>query len=203
MEAAPIAEQARHIGMAGVHFSQGLALTSRRTAMSAASAGSSPASITRRSAATASSSCPYVDELSPFWAPGGTLRTPLGTDFLGRNVLSRLMFGARISLLVALTGTIVAGAVGTMIGILAGYSLELCAAPLHPYTKALFAASLPSHPDERREEIVLSGGVPSALNPATGCHFHPRCPFAMLRCAEAEPELTERAPGHAVACHLY
>jgi oligopeptide/dipeptide ABC transporter ATP-binding protein len=82
-------------------------------------------------------------------------------------------------------------------------SLELCAAPLHPYTKALFAASLPSHPDEAREEIVLSGEVPSALNPPRGCHFHPRCPFAMPRCAEEEPALTEISAGHTVACHLF
>ena len=82
-------------------------------------------------------------------------------------------------------------------------SLELCAAPLHPYTKALFAASLPSHPDESREEIVLSGEVPSPLNPPRGCHFHPRCPFVMPRCAEQEPKLLELAPGHSVACHLY
>ncbi|MGH6738599.1 MAG: ABC transporter permease, partial [Bradyrhizobium sp.] len=66
-------------------------------------------------------SCPYVDSLPPFWAEGGSLRTPLGTDFLGRDVLSRLIYGARISLVVALTGTIVAGAIGTLIGILAGY----------------------------------------------------------------------------------
>jgi oligopeptide/dipeptide ABC transporter ATP-binding protein len=82
-------------------------------------------------------------------------------------------------------------------------SLELCTAPLHPYTKALFAASLPSHPDEAREEIVLSGEVPSALNPPRGCRFHPRCPFAMPRCAEEEPLLAELSPGHTVACHLY
>jgi oligopeptide/dipeptide ABC transporter ATP-binding protein len=82
-------------------------------------------------------------------------------------------------------------------------SLELCATPLHPYTKALFAASLPSHPDEPREEIVLTGEVPSALNPPRGCHFHPRCPFAMPRCSEEEPKLAEVAPGHRVACHLY
>lgn len=82
-------------------------------------------------------------------------------------------------------------------------SLELCATPLHPYTKALFAGSLPSHPDEPREEIVLSGEVPSALDPPHGCHFHPRCPFAMLRCSEEEPELVEQSPGHRVACHLY
>jgi oligopeptide/dipeptide ABC transporter ATP-binding protein len=82
-------------------------------------------------------------------------------------------------------------------------SLELCATPLHPYTKALFAASLPSHPDERREEIVLTGEVPSALNPPRGCHFHPRCPFVMPRCSEEEPALVAVAPGHRVACHLY
>ncbi|HET9490624.1 MAG TPA: oligopeptide/dipeptide ABC transporter ATP-binding protein [Methylomirabilota bacterium] len=82
-------------------------------------------------------------------------------------------------------------------------SLELCARPLHPYTQALFAASLPSHPDERKDEIVLSGEVPSALNPPRGCHFHPRCPFVMPRCSEEEPELVEQSPGHQVACHLY
>jgi len=57
----------------------------------------------------------------PFWARGGTLDTPLGTDFLGRDVLSRLMYGARISLIVALTGTLFAGAIGTVLGVLAGY----------------------------------------------------------------------------------
>ncbi len=82
-------------------------------------------------------------------------------------------------------------------------SRELCANPLHPYTKALFAASLPSHPDELREEIVLTGEVPSALNPPSGCRFHPRCPFVMPRCSEQEPELVELSPGHRVACHLY
>jgi oligopeptide/dipeptide ABC transporter ATP-binding protein len=82
-------------------------------------------------------------------------------------------------------------------------SLELCTAPLHPYTKALFAAALPSHPDEEREKIVLTGEVPSALNPPSGCHFHPRCPFAMPHCSEQVPELVELAPGHTVACHLY
>jgi len=84
-----------------------------------------------------------------------------------------------------------------------GESLEVCARPLHPYTKALFAASLPSHPDEPREELVLTGEVPSALNPPRGCHFHPRCPFVMPRCSEQEPALREQAPGHRVACHLY
>ncbi|MBQ10092.1 MAG: peptide ABC transporter substrate-binding protein [Planctomyces sp.] len=82
-------------------------------------------------------------------------------------------------------------------------SLELCENPLHPYTRALFAASLPSHPDEEREEIVLSGEVPSALNPPRGCHFHPRCPFAMEQCSGDEPELKEVTPDHFVACYLH
>jgi peptide/nickel transport system permease protein len=65
--------------------------------------------------------CPYLDDVPPFWAVGGNLSTPLGTDFLGRDVLSRLMYGAQISLLVALTGTLVAGAIGTLLGVVAGY----------------------------------------------------------------------------------
>jgi oligopeptide/dipeptide ABC transporter ATP-binding protein len=80
---------------------------------------------------------------------------------------------------------------------------ELFKNPLHPYTKALFSAALPSHPDVEREEIILSGEVPSPINPPRGCRFHPRCPFVMPRCAEHEPELREHAPDHWVACHLY
>ena len=74
--------------------------------------------------------------------------------------------------------------------------------PQHPYTQALFAAALPSHPAERREDFVLTGEVPSPLNPPSGCRFHPRCPQAMPRCSEDEPVLREVA-GRRVACHLY
>ena len=80
---------------------------------------------------------------------------------------------------------------------------ELYQQPLHPYTKALFSAALPSHPDLVHEEIVLTGEVPSPINPPTGCRFHPRCPFAMDRCSVEVPVEKEVAPGHRVTCHLY
>ncbi len=80
---------------------------------------------------------------------------------------------------------------------------ELFENPLHPYTKALFSAALPGHPDIVREEIILQGEVPSPINPPSGCRFHPRCPAAMPECIEVEPKEKHVAPGHMVACHLY
>jgi len=82
-------------------------------------------------------------------------------------------------------------------------SEELYSHPLHPYTKALLAAALPSHPYAIREEPAVRGEVPSALDPPSGCRFHPRCAFAKPVCSEAEPLPKEVANGHLVACHLY
>ena len=80
---------------------------------------------------------------------------------------------------------------------------ELYENPLHPYTKALFSAALPSHPDVVREEIVLTGEVPSPINPPSGCRFHPRCPFAMDRCSVEIPVQKDVGADHLVSCHLY
>jgi peptide/nickel transport system ATP-binding protein/oligopeptide transport system ATP-binding protein len=77
----------------------------------------------------------------------------------------------------------------------------LFAKPLHPYTKALFSAALPSHPDTTHDEIILTGEVPSPINPPSGCRFHPRCPFAMEKCSREVPQLREVASGHIVSCH--
>ena len=82
-------------------------------------------------------------------------------------------------------------------------SQELCENPLHPYTRALFAAALPSSPDDEQEEETIAGEVPSALNVPPGCRFNPRCPFVMSHCSQEEPELKEVSPGHFVACYLH
>ncbi len=74
--------------------------------------------------------------------------------------------------------------------------------PKHPYTQALFAAALPIDLDRRGDDIVLSGEVPSPLDPPSGCRFHPRCPYVMPRCASEEPQLRPEA-GRLAACHLY
>jgi len=84
-----------------------------------------------------------------------------------------------------------------------GSSQQLFAEPKHPYTRALISASLPSHPKDQREEIVLEGEIPSPLNPPNGCYFHTRCPNVMDKCSQETPEYLEVIPGHQVSCHLY
>ena len=79
---------------------------------------------------------------------------------------------------------------------------ELFDNPLHPYTKALLEAVPVPDPDveNRREHTIMSGEVPSPMNPPSGCVFHPRCSVAVDGCSVAKPELRELRPGHFVAC---
>jgi oligopeptide transport system ATP-binding protein len=75
--------------------------------------------------------------------------------------------------------------------------------PLHPYTQALLSAvPIPSpQVDRQRKRILLTGDVPSPVNPPKGCHFHPRCHLATAACREQEPELKDVGGEHWVACH--
>jgi oligopeptide transport system ATP-binding protein len=79
---------------------------------------------------------------------------------------------------------------------------ELYTSPRHPYSEALLSAVPVPDPALKRKRTVLQGDVPSPLNPPAGCHFHPRCPRAMERCASEAPLLREVAPGRMAACHL-
>ncbi|GHH98481.1 ABC transporter ATP-binding protein [Neobacillus kokaensis] len=80
---------------------------------------------------------------------------------------------------------------------------SLYAEPLHPYTKALISAIPSPDPRQKKERIILTGDVPSPINPPSGCPFHPRCPMAMEECSKTKPVLKEVRPSHRVACHLY
>ena len=76
--------------------------------------------------------------------------------------------------------------------------------PLHPYSEALLSAvPIPKASARGRKRVILSGDVPSPINPPPGCHFHTRCPYAMARCKVDVPTLTEIKPGHWASCHLH
>jgi peptide/nickel transport system ATP-binding protein len=78
---------------------------------------------------------------------------------------------------------------------------EIFRAPNHPYTQALLK-QVPRLDSRKTQFKPIVGEIPSPLSPPTGCHFHPRCPFAMARCKQAAPPLKEVGAGHLSACHL-
>lgn len=73
----------------------------------------------------------------------------------------------------------------------------------HPYTEALLSAIPVAKLGAKKQRILLNGEITSPINPQPGCRFAPRCPKAMAKCSNQEPELVEIKPDHFVACHLY
>jgi oligopeptide/dipeptide ABC transporter ATP-binding protein len=121
-------------------------------------------------------------------------------DLQARLGLSYLFIAHDLAAVAHMSHTIAVMYLGRIVE--SGEARALARAPKHPYTEALFSAALPSHPDERRPEIILPGEVPSPINPPSGCRFHPRCPQALARCAVDDPQLRS-IEGRLVACHLY
>ena len=114
--------------------------------------------------------------------------------------LSYLFIAHDLAAVAHMSHTIVVMYLGKIVE--SGAAETIVRSPRHPYTQALFSAALPSSPDERREEIVLTGEVPSPLRPPPGCHFHPRCPHVMDSCRQQAPTLGD-IDGRFVACHIY
>lgn len=84
-------------------------------------------------------------------------------------------------------------------------SRELNKEPLHPYTRVLLSAVPVPDPDVSRakQRIIPQGDIPSPINPAPGCRFAGRCPYAVEKCRRVMPVLREVAPEHYVACHMF
>jgi peptide/nickel transport system ATP-binding protein/oligopeptide transport system ATP-binding protein len=80
---------------------------------------------------------------------------------------------------------------------------KLYSNPMHPYTQSLLSAIPIPDPEKKKNRIILSGDVPSPINPPSGCRFHTRCPKCMDICKNAEPPLVQMEDGHKVACHIY
>src|SRR5216683_1149896 len=80
---------------------------------------------------------------------------------------------------------------------------SIFAEPLHPYTQALVRAAPRLTTGRKTVKPALTGDIPSAIDRPQGCHFHPRCPFAMPVCREQEPQLRQLSPARSVACHLH
>jgi len=122
------------------------------------------------------------------------------TDLQRRLGVSYLFIAHDLAAVAHMSHTIAVMYLGKIVEL--GDAQQVALAPRHPYTKALFAAALPIDLDGPRDEMLVSGEIPSPLAPPPGCRFHPRCPVALPRCATEEPVLRP-VDGPLVACHLY
>jgi oligopeptide/dipeptide ABC transporter ATP-binding protein len=120
-------------------------------------------------------------------------------DLQGRHPLSYLLIAHHLATVRFLCHTVAVVYLGRIVEY--GESRSVIAEPGHPYMQALVTASLPSAPGEPIEGPVLEGEVPSPIHPPAGCHFHPRCRYAMDRCRGEPPPLY--GAHHLVRCYLH
>jgi len=90
---------------------------------------------------------------------------------------------------------------GKIVEVLPGKALEK--ESLHPYTKSLMLSCPVLCDFFKGEKVKLTGEIPSAINPPSGCKFHTRCPYAFDRCKKEDPMLNKLEEGHLVSCFLY
>jgi len=121
-------------------------------------------------------------------------------DLQARNRVSYVFISHDLGVVRYLSDRIAVLYLGRLMEI--GPAERVFSGPHHPYTEALLSA-VPSIGGRHGERIRLSGEIPSAINPPSGCVFHTRCPRAIDGvCAESEPPLGEAAAGHAIRCHI-
>ena len=125
------------------------------------------------------------------------------------NLLQELQAQYRLTYLFISHGLPVVEHISDRIGVMylgrlveTGTRSEICDEPRHPYTQVLLSSVPSPDPDRPRAGIVLSGEVPSSVNPPAGCRFHTRCPYVMERCKLEEPREIRISETHRVWCHL-
>ncbi len=121
-------------------------------------------------------------------------------DIRGKEHLTYLVIAHDLAMLEHITTHIAVMYLGSIVEM--GETEEVFSNPMHPYTRALFAAVPQPTPGEARKIDVLKGEICSPIDPPSGCRFHPRCPHARADCAQTAPALRDVGPGHQVACGL-
>lgn len=122
-------------------------------------------------------------------------------DLQDRLGLTYLFIGHDLSVIKHISDFVAVMYLGRIVEI--GASEDIFEAPVHPYTKALLSAVPMTEPGQHMDRQILTGDIPSPINPPTGCHFHPRCPDCETQCRQSQTQLVTLDGTHRVACHVH